>query len=460
MRKSDIERQLKKEIRDSAPSDFGAVMKRCSLPEEEREKELAPEFSLAAAVAGGGSETGRRRGAGKRITALLLSFILLFGCALYVLFRVLSGSAGGGLVVSGADGYFIFDINPSVELSYDEKGRVTAAEGLNDDGEVLLYGLELVGKNYDEAADILFDRCVKLGYFSADRNDNAVLVSANLSEGGRDETMTEEMKKLLSDEFVSKKIPGAVITGVEDAALQAEGAKYGIDGQKYALILSYLALGGSLSESEYASVTVRELYAGISELEKKEKEEKIAELQKRTDETERELFKALSEIIDDIVGELDDCIERVCKDQDSEESEALRRLYKRRLDALEDCAEEIEKAKTREEFKGLVTNILTELNAMAESERDEIMRQLLQTAYGQIAGVVDGIDEVFEELEKLSVSAEEINLARLEKFFDSGYGEKEIDFEKWQKEKEKEISASWYKYKEEWEDRRKHDLDD
>ncbi|MFQ7076592.1 MAG: hypothetical protein ACLRSW_00800 [Christensenellaceae bacterium] len=33
--------------------------------------------------------------------------------------------------------------------------------------EVLLYGTELAGKNYKEAAEILFDRCVKLGYFSA-----------------------------------------------------------------------------------------------------------------------------------------------------------------------------------------------------------------------------------------------------------------------------------------------------
>lgn len=66
---------------------------------------------------------------------------------------------------------------------------------------MLLYGTELAGKNYEEAAEILFDRCVKLGYFSASRENNAVLVSASLSEGGKDEKMTLEMKKLLSEEF-------------------------------------------------------------------------------------------------------------------------------------------------------------------------------------------------------------------------------------------------------------------
>lgn len=57
--------------------------------------------------------------------------------------------------------------------------------------------------------------------------------------------MTAEMKGLLSEAFASNKIRGVVITGVENAQLEEAAQKYGIDAQKYALILSYLALGGS-----------------------------------------------------------------------------------------------------------------------------------------------------------------------------------------------------------------------
>lgn len=106
--------------------------------------------------------------------------------------------------------------------------------------------------------------------------------------------MTAEMKKLLSEAFVSNKIPGVVITGVENPALSAEAAKYGIDAQKYELILAYLALGGKIKDSEYASVSVRELYAEISKLQKKNK---IDKLETEAGEAEEKLFETISDCI-------------------------------------------------------------------------------------------------------------------------------------------------------------------
>ena len=52
MKKSDIERQLKKDLQAAAPSDFDAVWKKCrhDLPEketeEEHEKEAEPKFNV------------------------------------------------------------------------------------------------------------------------------------------------------------------------------------------------------------------------------------------------------------------------------------------------------------------------------------------------------------------------------------------------------------------------------
>ena len=64
MKKSDIERQLKKDLQAAAPSDFDAVWKKCrhDLPEKETEEEF--EFVPAVAAAGGG-EAGRSGRAGK-----------------------------------------------------------------------------------------------------------------------------------------------------------------------------------------------------------------------------------------------------------------------------------------------------------------------------------------------------------------------------------------------------------
>ena len=82
--------------------------------------------------------------------------------------------------------------------------------------------------------------------FLAERDNNAVLASATSDNGERDEKMTGEIKRLFASEFSKKKIRGVVITGVQGSELDAEANEYGIDSQKYALILSYLDMGGEL----------------------------------------------------------------------------------------------------------------------------------------------------------------------------------------------------------------------
>lgn len=68
------------------------------------------------------------------------------------------------LLAAGLVGYtFLFqtssvisiDINPSVELKLNRMGRVVDMSALNDDGSILLSGLELKGKPYSEAIPIL-----------------------------------------------------------------------------------------------------------------------------------------------------------------------------------------------------------------------------------------------------------------------------------------------------------------
>lgn len=462
MKKSDIERQLKRELRDAAPSDFDSVWKKCSSEQSARktEKETVPAFVPAFVGSDGSAVSGNPRGTGKRLLAILLAAALLFSGVLFAVLWNVFAQKDPGFVFPGSDGYFIFDINPSVELAYDKKGRVTGAQGLNDDGEALIYGLTLEGRTYDEAANVLFERCMKLGYFSASREDNAVLVSANLSEGGRDETMTSEMKKLLAEEFSFNKIRGVVITGIEDPALQSEARKYGIDAQKYALILSYLALGGKLEESEYSSVTVRELYAGISERQTEKKNKEIKELEKQTAEMEEELFEMLSENIQDIIEELGECIDRLYKDGESKENDERREMYENRMKKLEKYADDMEEADSADEFGRLAKKILLSLKDMSENEPDAVLKQLLDSVYIQVENISDSLEVLLKELRELTLSAEELSSARFEKFGDSEGGDEEFDFDEWQDEKEKQLSSSWYDFKKQWEAARKHDLDD
>lgn len=448
MKKSEIEKRLKTDIAAAAPDDFDGLRSKCGIAPPRREE--SPELVFAGA--GTESDTPVRRGAvGRRAAAWILAAFVVVSCAFGLLYGLFRGFGG-----SGTDGYFLIDVNPSVELSYDRKGRVSAVRGLNEDGEVLLCGLELTGKTYEEAADEIFSRCVRLGYFSAERTDNAVLVSATSSDGGRDENKTERMKEILAAEFAANKIRGVVITGVDNPDLAETAAEYGVDTQKYELIQTYLALGGKLKAEEYATITVRELYEGISTLQKEAKETEISRLQQETEKLREDLFESTSELIEEIIGELEDCIERL---QESQNGEEYRKQYEKKIERLGKKAEEIEDARTESECRAVIEGILRELDQMRNGETDARVKALLDSAYGRIETVFDEFGETLQELARLSASAEETSEARLEKFSSSAGGE-DFDFEEWQKSHEEEFARLWYEMKEQWDDERRHDLDD
>lgn len=53
--------------------------------------------------------------------------------------------------------YVSVDVNPSVELTLNRRNRVTDAEGLNQDGEAVLEHVQLEGKDYLEAVELLIE---------------------------------------------------------------------------------------------------------------------------------------------------------------------------------------------------------------------------------------------------------------------------------------------------------------
>ena len=69
------------------------------------------------------------------------------------------GKSGKTPGVSYASDYVVFiDVNPSVRLDVSGGDVVTAQKGMNEDGMILLYKENLVGKNIDEAATYLIEK--------------------------------------------------------------------------------------------------------------------------------------------------------------------------------------------------------------------------------------------------------------------------------------------------------------
>lgn len=421
MKKSDIEKRLKSDLQSATPANFDAVWKRCERADVAVDglRESATEKTLVAAGAHGG--TRRVGGRSFGFAALALAFVL----AVAIIFGAAAGLFGGGSWKM-SKGYLLLDINPSVEIDYDETGNVTGVVGLNNDGKVLLYGLEddLTGKTYEEVLATLFDRCIQLGYFSADYDTNAVLVSATSTDkGALDKEMTELVRTWLSEKFVDKKICGVAIAGKENNSLKNEAAQYGVNIQKYELICEYLALAKALGEdvaieeSEYATISIRELY------------EEIEDLQEELDEWE---------IGDNVSDRIESIIENLGED------------IRLDLEELEDYAEEeIERAKTFEECRACAENIKKAL---------QIIREKRPEYSGAIHGACKDIDTAIENMEKserdLKATVDDIFAWREEEY--RGNADKEAEepdggFAHWQNGKEQEMHGmDWKDFKDNW----------
>lgn len=427
MKKSDIERKLKSELNQATPTAFDTLWEQCESTPHETEKEYVFEMETVAVGAGG---NGTRKLGGKRRVSLLVAFFTVV-LAIVTVWGITAGwfqNKGNTLPTPTiTKGYFVIDINPSVEIGYDEEGNVSEVVGLNTDGKALVYGIEtaLVGKSYEEAIKELFDRCVRLGYFSATSQTNAVLVSASKQSGGNDLEMAENARKIFSDKFVEKKLYGVAIAGKDDPALVEEASRYGIDAQKYALIQEYraqaekLGVESKIDQEEYADISIREIYGEMEAL----KEVKIGETASDT------MAEKLDGLKEELRGHID----------------------AETLEGLEELVEMLEEAKTFDEIATLAPQLKDKLESLANGlppqERGKV--GIIQE---EINGLLMGVETGKESLQK---PPETLYNERAEKYkddYDKEAEEPEGGFRGWQDKNKGHFEENWKGKKEEWED--------
>ncbi|MDO4553293.1 MAG: hypothetical protein Q4C22_07125, partial [Bacillota bacterium] len=105
----------------------------------------------------------------------LMALVMVMSLAL-----VLSGCAGGnadiqagvsGEVAKVAQAHCLsIDVNPSLSLIYNDEGAVTEAKAFNEEGQAILAGLELEGKDIDEASQRILIALKDAGYFAESRD--------------------------------------------------------------------------------------------------------------------------------------------------------------------------------------------------------------------------------------------------------------------------------------------------
>lgn len=163
------------------------------------------------------------------------------------------------------------DINPSIEITLDEKGVVATVYGANEDGQILLYGEAeaLVGMSYEDAVAYITDLAVKLDYLDAETG------KINTSVIADDLEFAKEVQSKLGDKIKAEATENGITVDIDTSdpfsllcELEELKTKYPDRTDIQNLTLTKYKLALTLSEREDISIVAAIEYDSSEMIEK------------------------------------------------------------------------------------------------------------------------------------------------------------------------------------------------
>lgn len=172
------------------------------------------------------------------------------------------------------DSYVTMEINPSIELVVNAKGEITQANGVNDDGKMLIVNSELVGKNINAAAELIIDDCIETGYIYSGSADLKISLSWTSSKDSAAESSLKKLKSAVNKKLEKVGLDIAVETlEAKKEILKAQAKEYDpsltaeeLNGMDYKTLISYAGLN-ILEKSKLPTVELEEYYQTMKEYE-------------------------------------------------------------------------------------------------------------------------------------------------------------------------------------------------
>lgn len=246
-----IEESLRRAVNETAPDMLGDLMSELGLertqPEMPAPLEMAAPVEEAAQTAEAAGPERRpvvtaKKGAGRRWSRALA------GCAA-VFLVFLGGFAmfGQGDKVNAVVG---LDVNPSIEISVDSKGRVVSVDAVNEEGQKILEDMDLKKDDVSDACNVVVDKLRQDGYLTPKSNSVLVSVRSQDPEAGRtlEEKLSGSINEYLGSGEIKPAIVGQYVEETED--LDAFASDNNISLGKASLIKNIVAAGKAKATEE------------------------------------------------------------------------------------------------------------------------------------------------------------------------------------------------------------------
>lgn len=180
-------------------------------------------------------------------------FLFLFSAGLMLV--------GCGEVSAAEDAYVTIDINPSIELIVTPREKVIYANPLNEDGEVLLLNLNLIGLNVTEAIELILDEAINLGFIDPDSEETLVEINTISVNARIKEKIQAKVKEKVNEGFQNRGIMGRAEDKGFTPEFLEEAESYGVTPGFLMLAKSAIEFDDTLSLEDALLLTQQELMA-------------------------------------------------------------------------------------------------------------------------------------------------------------------------------------------------------
>jgi hypothetical protein len=168
--------------------------------------------------------------------------------------------------VNAANARITMDINPSVEIITNARGRVESVTPLNDDAQTLLLDTNFKGKIATDVVVEIAELARQYGYLKAGV-ENALVVTTETDDPAQMNRIQAHIRSRIQAHLQQKNITVNVLdgnTGITQADID-QAAALGISVGKYRIIKAAMTLDVDLTYEVAAEMSVRELLTVINE---------------------------------------------------------------------------------------------------------------------------------------------------------------------------------------------------
>ncbi len=155
--------------------------------------------------------------------------------------------------------YVAVDINPGVEFTLNVYDRIISAAPTNEDGRLVLAGIDYKGEDIDTAVESFVNEATQLGFIDQEKSDNAVLITVVNDDDAKAAILQDVLVAKVNDFFIEEQILGIVLTEESNMVMKNEASSHGLSAGKYRLVQQAVKEDENLTAEEASQMPVKEL---------------------------------------------------------------------------------------------------------------------------------------------------------------------------------------------------------